>query len=422
MGLDIVYETDTAGKTVSDVVEYVAIPTRCRRSYIGRSPPHLARQPCPNIDYSIVTVHGLYESAEATWKEQASGILWLKDLLDAPARRVLNFGFTAGPSSLLVDDPANNILQNAHTLVAELEAIRNITETPERPLLFLCHGLGGILVKKALAFSATQVSKKVEHKYSIYISTYAIVFFATPHFGFTPTVWQSISQETSSPSKQHSDLPLMISRFDETLQTVADEFSPLVKQFNIYFFWESKRSQLGDVTDYVVSQESAAPTWDRTERCGIQATHSLMCKFDNELSPGYTTVKAALKRYGSDCHSVIRLRWNIARRFLETQRSIEATELVGFDVHQSNKPFTYLNSPKFERKQSFVENKYYYVPHNVSSIYTGWDSVTKQIQQSLLTPQSPVFHRQRRIFVLYGLGGSGKTQFCLKFVHDNRAR
>ena len=369
-----------------------------------------------------MTVHDLSESAPETLKEEAFGNVWLRDLLDAPARRVLSFTFVARPSSLVLNDPANNILQNAHTLVAELEAVRNLSDSSERPLLFLCHGLGGILVKKALAFSATQVSRKVEHKYSIYISTYAIIFFATPHTGFTPTLWQSISRKSSSSSMQPADLSQIISRFNETLQTIADEFSPLVKQFNIYFFWESKPTQLGDIYDYVVSQESAAPTWDRSERCGINATHSQMCNFNSDTSPGFITVKAALKRYGSECHCIINMRWNIARRFLETQRSIEATELVGFDVHQSNKPFTYLNSPKYKRKDSKLENRYYHVPHSVSTIYTGWESVTKEIQRSLLTPQSPVIHRRRRVFVLYGLGGSGKTQFCLKFVHDNRAR
>jgi GTPase SAR1 family protein len=29
---------------------------------------------------------------------------------------------------------------------------------------------------------------------------------------------------------------------------------------------------------------------------------------------------------------------------------------------------------------------------------------------------------QHKIFVIWGLGGSGKTQFCLKFVEDNRDR
>ena len=369
-----------------------------------------------------MTVHDLQENAEEAWRERTSGRVWLKDLLDSPARRVLNYEFTANASSLLATDPANNILQNAHTLVAELEAFRNLSHTSERPLVFICHGLGGILVKKALAFSATQVSKKVEHKYSIYISTYAVVFFATPHGGFTPAAWQWILKNHSNPPTQRSDLQTLINRFNEILQTITDDFAPLVKQFNIYFFWESIRSQLGKVKDYVVSQESAAPLWDKTERCGINANHTQICKFSSDSSPGFVTVKAALKRYGSECQSTIRLRWMIARKFLETQRSIEATELVGFDIHQSNKPFTYLNSPKYERKPTKLENKYYYVPHNVSNIFTGWQSVIKELERCLVTPQSPIIHVKQKVFVLYGLGGSGKTQFCLKFVQDNREK
>ena len=335
---------------------------------------------------------------------------------------MLNFEYTANISGLLERDPANSILQTAHTLVAELHATRELTQTLQRPIIFICHDLGGVVVKKALAFSARQVSQKVEHKYSIYISTYAIIFLGTPHEGYTLRAWKWMTDKHYKSPKSRFKLTTNISDFKETLQNITDEFAPLAKQFNIYFFWESRQSHLGHSKDYVVAQDSAAPSWDNTERCGIPVSHWELCTFDNEASPGFATIKAALKRYARECHHTIQLRWQLAEKFLETQRSIGASELVGFDIHQNNKPFTYLNSPKYERRPEKVENKYYYVPHNVSSIYTGWQSVTEYIQDSLLKPQETLEPETRKIFVLYGLGGSGKTQLCLKFVHDNRER
>ena len=339
-----------------------------------------------------------------------------------PVRRVLQFSYAANTTLLLEDDPANNLLQTAHTLVADLEARRQLSGTSERPIIFICHDLGGLIVKKALALSATQVSKHVEHKYSIYISTHAIIFLGTPHFGYTAALWKWVIHHHRNLLKRYQDPSPLVSRFDETLQNVTNEFAPLVKQFHLYFFWESRPSQLDRATDYVVSQDSAAPIWDRTERSGISATHSQMCKFDKTTSAGFPTVSAALKRYSIQCHLTIKSRWESARKFLETQRSIEARELVGFDVHDSNKPFIYLNSPKYERKEARIENKYYFVTQNVSSIYTGWEAIAKDLQESLLLPQSPRIDENRKIYVLYGLGGSGKTQSCLKFVHDNRKR
>jgi hypothetical protein len=45
--------------------------------------------------------------------------------------------------------------------------------------------------------------------------------------------------------------------------------------------------------------------------------------------------------------------------------------------------------------------------------------VCMQLQESCLSPRLP---KMQRRFVLYGLGGSGKTQVSLKFAQDNRDR
>ena len=37
----------------------------------------------------------------------------------------------------------------------------------------------------------------------------------------------------------------------ETLQNVTDMFAPLMKNFNVYFFWEQKKTDFGTSVDYV---------------------------------------------------------------------------------------------------------------------------------------------------------------------------
>ncbi|KAH6672293.1 tetratricopeptide repeat domain-containing protein [Halenospora varia] len=65
-------------------------------------------------------------------------------------------------------------------------------------------------------------------------------------------------------------------------------------------------------------------------------------------------------------------------------------------------------------------NKHFYIPHPVSSIFTGRETLLKELKNDLET-SSPLQrnHMQKR-FVIYGLGGSGKTEFCCKFAQDNR--
>lgn len=150
-------------------------------------------------------------------------------------------------------------MHHAQTLVAELEAVRALSNARERPIIFICHGLGGILVKKALAYSATRTSNKVEHLYSIFISTYGILFMGTPHSGLEHTAWQTILQGSAAREVPPSGLLQVLIKNSETLQNITDQFAPLVKQFHIYFFWECIETDLGSKKGYVVREDSAAP-------------------------------------------------------------------------------------------------------------------------------------------------------------------
>jgi len=373
---------------------------------------------------SIVAIHGLAEGADETWSHAASGVNWLRDFLPFAAEgalkpRVFSYGYKADTSILLGNDASNNILQQAHTLISRLQAERSLSDTSTRPLIFICHGLGGVLVKRALSFSATQVSSKVTHNYFIFVSTFGIIFLGTPHNGLEDGFLRSFSQHQCVPE----ELENAIQRQHEILQSITDQFAPLVKQFYIFFFWEQIKTNFAAGNSYVVREDSAAPLWDNTERSGVHASHSQMCKFDSKESSDYRTILDALLRYSREAQALIAGRWQNAKRFLATQRSTEASELIGFDVHKNNRPFTFPNTPRtpiFEAQR--LRNKYFHVPHNVSNIFTGQGRLYFELEQKMLKPPDSGALGQKRVFVLYGLGGSGKTQFCLKFIQDHRDR
>lgn len=68
-------------------------------------------------------------------------------------------------------------------------------------------------------------------------------------------------------------------------------------------------------------------------------------------------------------------------------------------------------------------NKFFDIPQPVSSVYTGRNSHLQELQDILLLAsnvEQPAYKQQR--FVIYGIGGSGKTQFCSKFAEQNRER
>ena len=359
------------------------------------------------------------------WTDPATQVLWLRDLLPTSldVARVLTFGYSANATAFYGVRSADRIQQHAQTLVADIQADRSLEGCSQRPLIFVCHGLGGILVKKALAYSSTRTSKHVEHLYSIFVSTFGILFFGTPHNGTEKGKYIGQGQGRVSSgmalSQKESELQLAVQKDSETLQAITDQFSSLMKQFHIFFFWEELESYIQDRNRFVVEEVSAAPIIDNTERAGIAANHAQMVRFSDKHTSSYRTVVEALVRYCRQAPPIISRRWQQAVESLTKTWSNEAFELVGtaFDVHHNNRPFQY------ERKLSErPQNKHFYIPQVVSSIFTGREDVSREVEEALLAPEDRDATRQQRRYVIHGIGGSGKTQFCSKFAQDHRER
>ncbi|KAL9047126.1 MAG: hypothetical protein Q9214_000217 [Letrouitia sp. 1 TL-2023] len=362
---------------------------------------------------SIVAIHGLNEDYNSAWLDPSSGTLWLRDLLPEYlySARILLYGYTADAALSAPERPSDRILQHAQTLVAELEADRSGNNAARRPLIFVCHGIGGVILKRALAYSSSRVSKKVEHLYSVFVSTYGILFFGTPHEGLDKDGQLMFASDEDA---EQSQIFHASSRNSETLQNINDSFMPLMKQFHVHFFWEQQgtRSKSGSILR--VDESTAAPVYDDTERSGIEATHSQMCKFANVSAPGFSVVIATLRRYAHSANAVISRRWVHALESLEQLRHNEAAELVGADGLSTDTPIVY------EKHSLTSRNRHFRVPYSASSIFTGRKDIFVRLEESILASGTHETSQVQKRFVLYGLGGSGKTQFCLKFVQDHR--
>ncbi|KAL2126598.1 hypothetical protein VTI74DRAFT_563 [Chaetomium olivicolor] len=82
---------------------------------------------------------------------------------------VYNSSPAFGASAIKLDNHAENLLQ---WLSLQRENVL------QRPIVFICHSLGGLVVKQAL------VEAKLDESYkSIFEATCLLVFFATPHRG-----------------------------------------------------------------------------------------------------------------------------------------------------------------------------------------------------------------------------------------------
>ncbi|KAK2749871.1 hypothetical protein FQN57_005287 [Myotisia sp. PD_48] len=232
----------------------------------------------PEID--IVAVHGLNfknhsDHATATWT--ADGRLWLKDFLPdrlpKPARIML-FSYDSSPAAagISLDEHASHLLR-------WLDIKRR--DIPDRPIVFICHSLGGLVAKQAL------VEAQVNPTYNpIFAATCHMVFFATPHrggnyanvvdvaAGLVKAVLQNTSNDLLNALKENSNAATM--RFELSRH--------MFDKILVSSFYEDK---LYGPLGRIVERKSAilGLSGSRETQLAIQADHSTICKFSASDDP-----------------------------------------------------------------------------------------------------------------------------------------
>ncbi|KAL2059175.1 hypothetical protein ABVK25_000467 [Lepraria finkii] len=187
----------------------------------------------------VVAVHGLQGDAFKTW-EHENRSLWLRDFLakDLPFARVMPFGYdstVAGSKSVAQCEA------KALELLTRLGAER-IRSDPAAsnvmPIVFICHSLGGILVKKAIALAHDRCS--IPEFGDIADHTKAIAFMGVPHKGSSSAWWgnlaanilNGVSVGTSTNTRLVADLR----KDSSTLINISSQFVHRSQGLKIYTF------------------------------------------------------------------------------------------------------------------------------------------------------------------------------------------
>ena len=101
---------------------------------------------------NVVAVHGLQGDACKTW-EHDNGFLWLRDFLpaDITDARIMTFRYD---STVAFSKSVAKIEGKALEILNHLSAKRSPAGGgPSKPIVFISHSLGGIIVKKALVLA-----------------------------------------------------------------------------------------------------------------------------------------------------------------------------------------------------------------------------------------------------------------------------
>jgi hypothetical protein len=132
---------------------------------------------------AVVFVHGLGGDARGTWQSDEAGgnsfwPAWLgQDLSDLD---VWTLGYDASPSIWFGN--AMGLPDRARDVLAMLEAER----LESTPLVFVCHSLGGLVVKQVLRAAYDRPDQRIGQ---VLHRTQGVVFLATPNTGADAAAW-----------------------------------------------------------------------------------------------------------------------------------------------------------------------------------------------------------------------------------------
>lgn len=205
-----------------------------------------------------------------------------------------------------------------------------------------------------------------------------------------------------------------------SLETITNQFAPLMKKFHTTFFWEGMPTDFGSYVDFLVDQASAAPVIYDAPKCAIVgATHSQMIKL-SESSSSYRTVLSTLKRYCRMSPNIIFNRWKEADDAVARARISEAQELTDFRFSLPDKLSDLSHS---EPRREETRNQYYFTRMlHSDNYYIGRMSAYKKIREAFLSADISFSMQGQKRFVIHGIPGSGKSQLCTNFAYDNRER
>ncbi|KAF8515783.1 P-loop containing nucleoside triphosphate hydrolase protein, partial [Hysterangium stoloniferum] len=347
----------------------------------------------PNILYlyihyiylSVVAIHGLDGHRERTWTAE-NDTLWLRDLLPhkLPHARIIVYGYDActevGPLGT-----RQTLFDHGENFIVRLALERAATSTTTRPIIFIAHSLGGIILKCALIHANQCHATHLAHHRQILQSTHGILFIGTPHQG---------AEIALSASRLLKILPLNGNTTHPLLKHLESNSEMLSIQLSLSngistglftkFLYEEYPTVLHNGTSEMIVPKSSAvvPGTTNAESIGLHKSHNEMVKFGCHGDEDFNTVATMLYIIHTGSMSLF---------------VIKTTHLNNSMVDAENGGLSYkrklLSSPRFTGQDSYLDQ--------LSKFFT-FDEVT-------ISPKH---------LLLFGMGGIGKTQICLRFAEQ----
>ncbi|KAF3002783.1 hypothetical protein E8E15_001031, partial [Penicillium rubens] len=335
----------------------------------------------------IIAIAGLDGHAYGSWQGRGNlGRMWLRDFLskDLPQCRTMIYGYNSKLSSHGVD----TILDYGRELMEEIKKIRNTKELQQRPLIFIAHSFGGIIVAHCLVRAIQTMEEDHPAITSLHRATYGMVLFAIPHKGLVmDDIQQMLVGDKSHPRERL--LQQISSKSDLLIHQLAD-FKNLIRDRKVVSFYETEQTRqlvldsesgrwkrTGDFVTTVGADSALLQLPDHVEdKVPLHADHSMVVKFDTRNAAGYRTAVDKLRQFLKDAPSVV------AARFTQTRPKPQPCSTV---------------------------------PFKKDPMFVGRESVISAINER----HRAIGQRHERV-ALVGLAGVGKTQAAIEYSYRVR--
>jgi len=235
---------------------------------------------CADRIGDVIFVHGLGGDAFSTWHpqgkkdDQQSWLFWLGQ--DLPNVGIWSLDYEVEPSAwrgntMPMTDRATNIL-----------ALLDSYDIGDRPITFVTHSLGGLLVKQMLRHARDQ---KQQGWRDIVGQTRGIVFLATPHSGSDLANWidnfGTVFRKTVSVDELKANSPQLL----QLNLWFRNNFRDLGIKVEVYFENYSTSGVL------VVDASSADPGIENVIPIPLDDDHNTICRPDSKDQLIYRSLK-----------------------------------------------------------------------------------------------------------------------------------
>ncbi|KAI0471403.1 hypothetical protein F4859DRAFT_515619 [Xylaria cf. heliscus] len=277
-------------------------------------------------------------------------LFWPQDLLPVacPEARVITWGYHTLRSGDVPVIAQPDLFSHAKDLLRELGDLRDSTDVQQRPLVFIAHSLGGIIVKEVLRQADFSNTRNEEE---ILSSTAAAIFFGCPHRAVEqePLVDTVVSMaEASFSGKTESSVFSSLCGVNNPRWGEAqDSFVRLWYHFN--FVVKTYQEKQSGTDKAINGRTEASKLGDMREDAeSLPAHHHTMCVFKSASDAGFKSLSKILQDIVRD--------EKLKRRGLSTEEISSLRRLISHRVRGRGSRSTMKESSLGSGKSTQLQN------------------------------------------------------------------